>query len=96
MNEKEILKSALSLYGSTAQTVVAIEELSELQKELCKSLRFGANRQHIADVQIMLEQMMILYELHVDVAEWECKKVNRLRERLAQDSMDARRCDAED
>ena len=32
MNEKEILKSALSLYGSTAQTVVAIEELSELQK----------------------------------------------------------------
>lgn len=39
---------------------------------------------------------MILYELHVDVAEWECKKVNRLRERLAQDSMDARRCDAED
>lgn len=100
MNEKEILKSALSLYGSTAQTVVAIEELSELQKELCKSLRFGANRQHIAeeiaDVQIMLEQMMILYELHVDVAEWKCKKVNRLRERLAQDSMDARRCDAED
>lgn len=99
MNEKEILKSALSLYGSTAQTVVAIEELSELQKELCKSLRFGANRQHIAeeiaDVQIMLKQMMMLYELHVDVAEWECKKVSRLRERLAQDGMNVRRCDAE-
>ena len=99
MNEKEILKSALSLYGSTAQTVVAIEELSELQNELCKSHRFEANRQQnaeeIADVQIMLKQMMMLYELHVDVAEWECKKVSRLRERLAQDGMNVRRCDAE-
>ena len=94
MNEKEILKSALSLYGSTAQTVVAIEELSELQKELCKSLRFGANRQHIAeeiaDVQIMLEQMMILYELHYDVVAWRWKKVDRLWNRLARDGKNVR------
>ena len=89
MNEKEILKSALSLYGSTAQTVVAIEELSELQKELCKSLRTGADRPHIAeeiaDVQIMLEQMMMLYECHEDVSIWRHKKVNRLYERLIRD-----------
>ena len=59
MKEKEVLEAALSAYGSEIQRVVAIEELSELQKELCKSLRGQTDRQHIAeeiaDVQIMLE-----------------------------------------
>ena len=66
MDEKKILGTALSFYGCEIQQVIAIEELSELQKELCKSLRSGADRPHIseeiADVQIMLEQMMLLYE----------------------------------
>ena len=74
MKEKEVLEAALSAYGSEIQRVVAIEELSELQKELCKSLRGQTDRRHIAeeiaDVQIMLEQMMILYELHYDVVAW--------------------------
>lgn len=89
MDERQILGRAISLYGSEIQTVIAIEELSELQKELCKSLRGQTDRQHIAeeiaDVQIMLEQMMILYELHYDVVTWRRKKVDRLRERLIRD-----------
>ena len=89
MKEKEVLEAALSAYGSEIQRVVAIEELSELQKELCKSLRSGADRPHIAeeiaDVQIMLEQMMMLYECHEDVAIWRSKKVKRLYERLIRD-----------
>lgn len=36
-------------------------------------------------MQIMLEQMMILYELHYDVATWRWKKVDRLHERLIRD-----------
>ena len=89
MKEKEILEAALSAYGSEIQRVVAIEELSELQKDLCKSLRGQTDRQHIAeeiaDVQIMLEQMMMLYECHEDVAIWRSKKVERLYERLIRD-----------
>lgn len=89
MDEKKILGTALSFYGCEIQQVIAIEELSELQKELCKSLRVGADRPHIseeiADVQIMLEQMMMLYECHEDVAIWRRKKVNRLYERLIRD-----------
>ena len=89
MNERQILGRAVSFYGSEIQRVVAIEELSELQKELCKSLRSGADRPHIAeeiaDVQIMLEQMMMLYECHEDVAIWRSKKVERLYERLIRD-----------
>ena len=90
MNERQILGRAISFYGSEIQRVVAIEELSELQKELCKSLRSGADRPHIAeeiaDVQIVLEQMMMLYECHEDVSIWRHKKVNRLYERLIRDS----------
>lgn len=86
MNEQKIFEAALSLWGSDIQRIITIEELSELQKELCKSFRFGADRPHIAeeiaDVQIMLEQMMILYECRDDVAIWRQKKVSRLRERL--------------
>ncbi len=94
MKEKEVLEAALSAYGSEIQRVVAIEELSELQKELCKSLRGQTDTQHIAeeiaDVQIMLEQMMILYELHYDVVAWRWKKVDRLRNRLARDGKNVR------
>ncbi len=94
MKEKEVLEAALSAYGSEIQRVVAIEELSELQKELCKSLRGQTDRRHIAeeiaDVQIMLEQMMILYELHYDVVAWRWKKVDRLRNRLARDGKNVR------
>lgn len=94
MDERKILGRAISFYGSEIQRVVAIEELSELQKELCKSLRGQTDGQHIAeeiaDVQIMLEQMMILYELHYDVAAWRWKKVDRLRDRLARDGKNVR------
>lgn len=91
MDERQILGRAISSYGSEIQRVIAIEELSELQKELCKSLRGQTDRQHIAeeiaDVQIMLEQMMILYELHYDVVTWRRKKVDRLHERLIRDGL---------
>ena len=89
MDEKKILGTALSFYGCEIQQVIAIEELSELQKELCKSLRSGADKPHIseeiADVQIMLVQMMMLYECHEDVAIWRKKEVAPVHDRLIPD-----------
>jgi NTP pyrophosphatase (non-canonical NTP hydrolase) len=45
-------------------TVIAIEELSELQKELTKCLRLKGDStgliEELADVQIMVEQIMII------------------------------------
>nr|DAP60162.1 MAG TPA: hypothetical protein [Caudoviricetes sp.] len=35
----------------------------------------------------MMEQMMILYELHYYVASWKQKKMDRLRDRLARDGI---------
>ena len=89
VNQNSFRVIRLNEFWKWAEQHRAIEELSELQKELCKSLRSGADRPHIAeeiaDVQIMLEEMMMLYECREDVSIWRRKKVNRLYERLVRD-----------
>ena len=37
--EKDIFRSAIDTYGAVMQITVAFEEMSELQKELCKRRR---------------------------------------------------------
>lgn len=93
MTTEDTYRKAIETYGAYAQTVVAVEELSELQKELCKAIRPGIgdpeNRDHIAeeiaDVYIILEQMEMLYDLDtVDL--WKAKKIERLKKRLEENA----------
>ena len=81
ISEAEVLQRALDTYGSLPQIVMVFEEVSELQKELCKYLRGRGSFEHIAeeiaDVEIMLEQMKMLFCCTDDV-----RKVERLKERL--------------
>lgn len=77
---------ALEAYGAQAQTLMCMEEMSELQKELCKHAR-GADNVHqiaeeIADVRIMLDQMELLHGCGVLVADYEQVKLLRLEKRL--------------
>ena len=64
MNKLELYSGLIDKYNDK-QIVVAIEELSELQKELCKHLRDKTNMQNIieeiADVVIMVEQLCIYF-----------------------------------
>lgn len=81
------LCKAVKKYGAISQTIVAIEELSELQKELTKELRLIGNIDHlaeeVADVEIMLDQLRIIYPaLDGKVAEWREKKIERLDKRM--------------
>lgn len=86
ISEAEVLQRALDTYGSALQIVVMMEEMSELQKELCKYLRgkySPANiAEEIADVEIMLEQMKMLLGCTDDVHDVRRRKVERLKERL--------------
>lgn len=71
-------------YSETAQLVVAIEELSELQKELCKDLRGKGKRENIieeiADVSIMLEQLYLIYNIEdCEIDEMIDKKIERTK-----------------
>lgn len=87
--ENEILLSALTKWGAGMQTVMVFEEMAELQKELCKSLRGKDNRgyiaEEIADVRIMLDQMEILHHCAEDVDVWRRVKLARLEKRLRLD-----------
>lgn len=85
-NEQPIYKSALNKWGKENQTRMMFEEMAELQKELCKEARGEDNTdaiaEEIADVKIMLEQMIILHNCK-DMVEMQMKrKLQRLKERL--------------
>ena len=83
---QHIYESALNKWGKENQTRMMFEEMAELQKELCKEARGEDNTdaiaEEIADVKIMLEQMMILHGCK-DMVEMQMKrKLQRLKERL--------------
>lgn len=82
-----VLKEAIETYGAEAQLNVAIEELSELIKEVCKHKRYANNRtaivEEMADCYIMLEQMKMIFGLsEEDIKNQMSRKVDRLRRRL--------------
>ena len=82
---KEIQKFidiVISKYGTEHQVTVAIEELSELQKELCKFIRKSGNlsniAEEIADVQLMLWQMQTVFDVRQEEVERRVKyKIDR-------------------
>ena len=86
-DNKTIEQAAIDKYGKTLQMVVAIEELSELIKELTKNIRGKNNHdaivEEIADVYIMLDQVMMMNDIWLnEVVEKMHEKLNRLKERM--------------
>lgn len=67
MNENEIYKKVVEEYGKDAQLKMAIEEMAELTQAICKSFRGKDNVdniiEEIADVEIMLAQLKIIFEI---------------------------------
>ena len=86
---KEIEGRAIRTYGEQPQVDVTIEEMSELTKELLKLRRESTQagfqkrresiKEEIADVQIMLDQMRIIFG---DTSSQEEYKLNRLWARM--------------
>ena len=82
-----IYNKAIELYGEKAQKLMAIEEMSELTKEICKDFRGKLNREHlieeIVDVIITIDQLMMMYEISGDeIEQMRERKFERLKERL--------------
>ena len=85
-NQESVYVKLIEKYKDK-QLIVAIEELSELQKELCKSLRGNINKENIieelADVLIMLDQLKIYFKIEDDeIRDIIDKKIERTKERL--------------
>ena len=88
--EIEIMRAAIRKNGKAMQTVVAIEEMSELQKELSKFIRGKGDRENlieeVADVLVMITQIQLMYHIPDDEVEKVMHfKLNRLKERMEQD-----------
>ena len=87
MNDFEILQQAIDRYGMDAQLKMVLEEMSELQKEICKFWRGKNNREQIAeevaDVEIMLEQVRMMFQIEDIVDDYISQKISRLRDRLS-------------
>jgi NTP pyrophosphatase (non-canonical NTP hydrolase) len=84
-----ILERAIETYGKDMQLNVAIEEFSELIKEICKHKRGEDNRENIieemADCYIMLEQLGVIFGIWFEEIEYKkVEKLERLEKRLAE------------
>ena len=83
--DDHLLRRAISELGPETQTLIAVEEMSELQKELLKCVnRHHNNRQHImeeiVDVYIMLRQLLIIYgHTYSELQEIADAKMERLK-----------------
>ena len=88
-DRKKVYESAIEKYGKDLQIIVAIEEMSELQKELCKYIRGEANLDPIAeetaDTTIMLEQLRMIFHCNTKVCKFMDRKVKRLAKRLEEE-----------
>lgn len=82
----DVYTKAFDLYGKEKQCIVALEELSECQKEICKHLRGNGNMAHlaeeVADAAIMLEQLCLMFDMTDCVCNFMEQKVMRLNERM--------------
>jgi NTP pyrophosphatase (non-canonical NTP hydrolase) len=86
---KKILLQALDHYGAKNQAAQLMGEMGELAAELTRSFFQGRDRKNelseeIADVQIMLEQMILHLDAEKEVAECRLIKLKRLESRMNQ------------
>ena len=85
-----VIIKAVETYGGDSQVDMAVEEMSELIKALMKSRRDDVDIQEslhniieeIADVEIMLEQLKLIFNCFGLVEREKEFKINRLAERL--------------
>lgn len=89
---KEILERAIEFYGAEHQELKAVEELAELIKAILKlqdcskdyevKIVQDAVDEEMADVQIMMEQLTMIYDNAERVELQKKKKIERLERRM--------------
>ena len=77
---------AMLAFGERNQLIVAVEEISECQKEICKILRGGEDlrnlAEEVADATIMLEQIRLMFNINDCVCNFMDEKIKRLEDRV--------------
>lgn len=90
MNEQDVLLQLIRAKGAAHQEWVFVGEAGELLDAVADFKRGRCDTDHIAeeiaDVEIMLEQLKIIYQCHGAVAYWRQKKIERLAKKLRGDA----------
>lgn len=84
------MQRIIDRYGEGHQLNIAIEEMSELTKEICKYFRdpvkvkhYDAIMEELADVLIMCRQIQMIFGIPTDELKFEMDfKLNRTLERM--------------
>lgn len=96
MGKIDVYNKVKQVYGIDAQITKAIEELSELQKELCKFILDDGKLENIieevADVKIMIEQIELIFGISKAVKAVKKDKIQRLSDRLDEEQQ-VRNCE---
>ena len=90
MEEKEIYRKAIELFGIESQKAVAIEECAELIQAICHTSRNRTKysiAEETADVEIMCGQLREIVGDNI-VQEWKAKKLSRLKELIEKARME--------
>lgn len=87
VNEKELYKRALRVWGKEPQMLQVIEEMSELIKEILKNVNrkkdnIDAIIEETADVEIMLGQLKCCYGIDDKINAYKAEKLKMIDKRL--------------
>ena len=89
IKDEKLLYRAIRTFGADAQIKKTFEEMGELQEAICKVDTGRDTLEHlaeeVADVQIMLDQVILMYGIEETVADWREEKLGRLREKIEAD-----------
>lgn len=81
--QRKICEDAIQIFGVQHQLIKAGEELAELGQQVLKAANGDINKGHIAeeiaDVEIMLEQLKIIFDRRVSVEAQVDSKLDRLQ-----------------
>ncbi len=83
----DLMEKAIRVWGTHAQTLMVLEEMAELQKEILKNINRGKDNldeiiDETADVEIMLEQLKCIYHIEKQVADRIPVKLEKVARRL--------------
>lgn len=82
----EVCAQALAKWGAPGQVDCLLEEMAELQKEVIKNRRGRDNveaiAEEVADVEIMLHQLKLMFGIQPQVDAYKLQKLERLKTRL--------------
>lgn len=86
MKTGDLYAAAVKKYGKLSQLIMCMEEMAELTKEISKSIRgvdnSSAISEEIADVEIMLEQLRVIYHNRSEIDTIKADKLRCLAYRL--------------